>query len=248
MKNKKNGIAILGLGLLLVIACTVPSVVTVLEDYYLQSKTKSYEIEEISLHSKEVDLTEKLAGFQQVLFENIVVQQSMTEAAKDYSSYSKDAQEAVNEFYSYLHKKMEAKFQAFSTTSMVIADADMEKVYSLWKCYAIDEKGYEYLFWIDETSEKILAFELHVDIALMKIEDYYEMAENMAEYYGYAGGTLMENAIGLVNEEKSETAICFYNETVDEELVLMFYKNGNTLSFNMYPGEITVSNTMFDGD
>lgn len=231
MKNKRSVIAILGMALAFAFGFIIPMVVTVFEDNYLQSKTKEYKIEEISLHSVEGDLTEKLIVLQELRVEEIVVQKSMTEMSSDSTGIEKN----VAEFFSIMQKKEVVEFQKFSTTSMVIADADKDKVYSLWKCYAVDENENEYLFWIDETTKKVLAFEMQVDVKQMDNEDYYMMADNLAKYYGYTGVKFEENDIKFLDKERGETAIVFYNEVTGEELMLIFYKNGNTLSFNMYP-------------
>lgn len=239
MKNKRSVIAIFGMALAFAFGFVIPMVITVFEDNYLQSKTKNYKIEEISLHSVEGDLTEKLTVFQELLVEKIFVQKSMTEMSSD----SKGVEKKAAEFLLTLREKEEVEFQKFSATSLVIADAGMDKVYSLWKCYAVDEYENKYLFWIDETTEKVLAFEIQGDVTQMDNEDYYMMAYNLTKYYGYTRGGFVENDIKFQDKEKEETAIVFYNEAAGEEFVLMFYKNGNILSFNMFPGELAVDNT-----
>lgn len=235
MKNKKNLLAVLGIGILLFVACIVPTMVAVVEDEHLQSESKRYEIEEIRLNSGEADLTEKLSAIQEVLQDNIVVQKSQTES----SQIQNDVDQIAKEFLSVLNDNAEVNFIKFSAVLLVMADADGDKVYSLWKCYAVDEDEGEYVFWIDEETEKVLAFEMPLHITEKYQEEFYKMVEKLAKYYGFTSGEITDKISVFLKLEYAETALRFIDEVEGTEAVLMLYKNGNQLSFNMYPGQIT---------
>lgn len=248
MKNKKNLAAILGIVLLLAIAYVVPMGITVLEDKYLQSKTKNFEIDEIKLYSDETSLIDKLSAFQELLVNKFVMQQSMLELQSESSVDVQAIEQIVLDFLSLLSDKENLSFEKFSVTSIVMADAEGEKVYSLWRCYAADENGNGSLFWIDEATETVLAFtvsdvivqigeELTKDNGRqMEAEDVYCVAEALAKYYGFYDVEVVENG-------RNTAVIDFRNDAENEEVALMLYKNEGMISFNMYPGEVTVSNT-----
>lgn len=235
MKNKKNLLAVLGIGILLFVACIVPTMIAVVEDEHLQSESKRYEIEEIRLNSGEADLTEKLSAIQEVLQDNVVVQKSQAES----SQIQNDVDKIAKEFLSALNNHAETKFLKFSAVLLVMADADGDKVYSLWKCYAVDEDEGEYVFWIDEETEKVLAFEMPLHITEKYQEEFYKMVEKLAKYYGFTSGEITDKISVFLKLEYAETALRFIDEVEGTEAVLMLYKNGNQLSFNMYPGQIT---------
>lgn len=240
MKNKKNLLAVLGIGILLFVACIVPTMVAVVEDEHLQSESKRYEIEEIRLNSGEADLTEKLSAIQEVLQDNVVVQKSQTELSQIQNGVDKnDVDKKAKEFLSVLNDNAEVNFIKFSAVLLVMADVDGDKVYSLWKCYAVDEDEGEYAFWIDEETEKVLAFEMPLHITEKNQEEFYKMAEKLAKYYGFTSGEITDKISVFLKLEYAETALRFIDEVEGTEETLMLYKNGNQLSFNMYPGQIT---------
>lgn len=236
MKNKKNLLAVLGIGILLFIAYMVPIVVTLLEDRHLQSESKRFEIEEITLNTGEADLTGKLSAIQEVLQDNVVVQKSQTELSQGKNDVEKKAEE----FLSVLNDNSETTFSKFSATLLVLTDADVNKVYSLWKCYAVDDDEQEYVFWIDKETEKVLAFEMSYFTKVANLEECYKLAKNLAAYYGFTGNEIMDEVQFFPKKTYAETALRLFNEEEGTEVMLMLYKNGEQLSFNMYPSQISV--------
>lgn len=240
MKNKKNLLAVLGIGILLFVACIVPTMVAVVEDEHLQSESKRYEIEEIRLNSGEEDLTDKLSAIQGVLQDNIVVQKDQTDLSQtELSQMQSDVDKIAKEFLSVLNDNAEVNFIKFSAVLQVMADADGDKVYSLWKCYAVAEDEGEYAFWIDEETEKVLAFEMPFYITEKNPEEFYKMVKKLAKYYGFTGAEIIDKLSVFLKQEYAENALRFFDEVEGTEEAHMLYKNGNQLSFNMYPGQIT---------
>ena len=236
MKNKKNLLAVLGIGILLFIAYMVPTVVTRLEDRHLQSENKKFEIEEITLNTGEADLATKLSAIQQVLQDNVVVQESQTVLSQEPN----DVEKKAREFLSILYDNSETTFLKFSATLLVSADANINKVYSLWKCYAVDGDEQEYVFWIDKETEKVLAFEMPYFNEATNTEECYKLAQKLEEYYGFTGNEIMDEVQFFPKLVYAETAIRLFNEAEGTEVVLMLYKSGEQLSFNMYPSQISV--------
>ena len=218
MKNKKNLLAVFEIGILLLAACMVPTFVTTLEDRHLQSESKKYEIEEIKLGSKKVDLTEKLSAMQKVLTDYVVVQKSNADSTQSQNEVEKKVKEYLSMLY----------------------DANIDKVYSLWKCNAVDENKCEYIFWLDKDTEKVLAFEIPFFFTEKDAEEFYKMTEKMARYYGFTGAELTEEAREFLSQKYARETLCFLDATKGTEVPLMLYRKGGRLNFNMYSGNIDV--------
>ncbi len=237
MKNKKNLLAVFEIGILLFAACMVPTFVTTLEDRHLQSERKKYEIEEIKLGSKKVDLTEKLSAMQKVLTDYVVVKKSNVDSVQSQNEVEKK----VKEYLSMLNDDTtETEFSAFSAVQIMIADANIDKVYSLWKCNAVDEDGYEHIFWLDKETEKVLAFEIPFFFTEKNVEEFYKMTEKMTEYYGFTRAELLEEVDLFLSHRYAIETLCFSHETKGTEVPLVLYRNGNRLNFNMYSGKVDV--------
>lgn len=237
MKNKKNLLAVFEIGILLLAACMVPTFVTTLEDRHLQSESKKYEIEEIKLGSKKVDLTEKLSAMQKVLTDYVVVQKSNADSTQSQNEVEKKVKEYLSMLYD---DTTETEFSVFSAVQIMIADANIDKVYSLWKCSAVDENKCEYIFWLDKDTEKVLAFEIPFFFTEKDAEEFYKMTEKMARYYGFTGAELTEEAREFLSQKYARETLCFLDATKGTEVPLMLYRKGGRLNFNMYSGNIDV--------
>lgn len=238
MKNKKKWIVILGMGLLLILTYVVPEIVTILEDNYLQSKTRSYEIEEITLTTNEINIAERLAVFEELLKENIVIKRE-TEYLEISQDYEKIEQK-IADFLEILNIENAPSLQIESIVSMIMMEMgeNHESLYPLLKCYAVDKQKNQYIFWFDDVTKLIIAFEIPIQVVQTQDEDIYRIGENLAQYYGI---TILgiENILGKTSDNKNPIywnwIFIFSNEPDGEPLVLNFYKTKNKVSFNIYP-------------
>lgn len=236
MKNRKNLLVVLGIGILLFAACMVPTFVTTLEDKHLQSESKKYEIEEIKLDSGKVDLTEKLSAMQGVLTDYVVVRKNNADSVQGQN----DVEKRVKEYLSMLNDTAESEFSAFSAAQIMIADANIDQVYSLWKCNAVSGGRYKYNFWIDKETEKVLAFEIPFYLTEKNSEEFHKMIEKMANYYGFTGAELLDEANTFLKQKYAKRTLRFFDEGKGTEVSLMLYKNENQLNFNMYPRQVDI--------
>ena len=234
MKNRKNLLAVLGIGVLLFIVYMVPTLVTAVEDRHLQSESRKYEIREIRLNLGKADLTEKLSAMQKLLEENVVVQKGAVEEHRD------SIENMVREYLSLLNENRRYEFSLFSVVEFVIADTDADKVYTLWKCCALDENEDEYIFWIDEKTEKVLAFDIPFYFMEDESEEFYRAMERVKEYYNFTYVKLPDKAGAFLKQVNSQMRIQFLNELEGAEVSLMMYKNKERLYFNMYSKTIRV--------
>lgn len=225
MKHKKNYLVISGIIILLVLAYLLPTLVSVLEDRHLRFQGKKLQIEEISLNSGNSGLSEKLSSIQTVLQNGVVMQDGKIETLKGES----EMEEIVLSFLSDILSLTETKIIKFGATSLVLTDNGVNTVYSLWKCSAFNGDEQEYVFYVDDETKKILAFEMPYFTGETDKEQCHKLVHVLAEYYGYTGGDM-----------EGENSIRFFGEKGGTDVELMFYKNDEQLSFNMYPSRIVV--------
>lgn len=237
MKNKKYLSAILGIVMVLFIAYLIPDMISILEDRGLQSEIKKYEIDEIELNSGKVDLTDKLLSIQAVLQDYVVVQKEQLQEEQKENEIAKNAKE----FLSVLYDNSEKQVIKFSAMQLVMTNSN--QVYSLWNCYVVDADGCESILWLDEDTRKVLAFEIPFVMSENNTEEFFGIVERLKEYYGFSGYKVMNEVPIFLKREYTENTLKFYDEVKGTEVPIMFYKNGNKLNFNMYPGQISVSNT-----
>lgn len=236
MKNKKNYFAVLCIAILLFVAYMVPTGITILEDRHLQSKSKKFEIEKITLNTDEADLEGKLTAIQEVLQENVVI----TESQEKFSQEQIDFRKQVEDCLGVLDDNIGTDFEKSVASQMAFMDTAANKVYSLWKYIFVDSSAQEHIFWIDAETEKVLAFEIPFFSKEINEEECYKMVHGLATYYGYTGSAIDDKVSVLLTEKYSETAIRFYNEVEGTEVMLMLYRSGEYLSFNMYPSRVSV--------
>lgn len=229
MKNKKNILAILAIGCMFGIAYMVPLIVTHLEDEHLQSESKKYEIAEININESGLELSEKLTAIQEIVADDIVMQEAIE------GEENQDAlPEEIMEFAKQICGIQEKKILYAYTTSLLMADSENNRIYPLKSSYTIDADENESTFWMDIETGKVVAFELAYELETP--DELNDLAKNLAKYYGFGGGEFAGAVDGFWKSVYYETAIRFYDEEKGEEIMLMFYKNGNRISFNMYPG------------
>lgn len=245
MKHKKNYLVISGIIILLVLAYLLPTLISILEDRHLRFQSKKFQIEEITLNPGNGGLSEKLSSIQTVLQDGVVMQEGEIETLKRES----EMEEIVLSFLSDILSLTETKFIKFAATSLVLTDKGANKVYSLWKCRAVNRDKQKYVFYVDDETKKILAFEIPYFTGETDKEQYHELAHMLAEYYGYTGvemeGDLSEflkksSKDNSVKYLYQENALRFFHENEETDVELMFYKSGELLSFNMYPSQISV--------
>ena len=239
MRKIKNKIILLLVTVLILFSYAVPEIVTVYEDRHLQSSVQAFEIEKISLNSNTVDIKEELEIFRKLLEGSVIIQQS--EVEEDSELEYKIAKENVLEFLGFLDGENVPEFQEFSLSSLVLADISIEKVYPLWKCYAVDENGEGYILWLDEITGKIIAFDLPTYKITMDEEKCEAFFEQLKEYYGFpdcdwtGAESMWEYDYAWGGE------ILFYNEAGVRDVaaaVLPFWRNEDRIYMNMYGSNV----------
>lgn len=260
MRKKINILAVMGIFLLLALGYFVPPIVMAMEDRHLQSENKTFFIEEIELNFQNVDMLEELSLFSDMLSQNIIVEIGKETYEEDFVAEKEDAQQAVQEqvssekyqiiktvikeFLAVLNMENELEFEKISAINYVMmASYNDEKVYSVWKCCGVDEKEQSYCFWIDDFTRKVMAFEVPYEIIGTLDESFYQVMENVKEYYGFAVFGLAEHQENLYKSKYWQNSLMLLNEDKEEGLELYIFKTGETLYFNMYPRTISIYNS-----
>lgn len=243
MKKRQNSIAAFVMGIVLFLGYMLPTIVTAAEDNYLLMEKKEYEIETMKLNSTEINFWEELVAFTELMSRELKVKQS--EVAQEESWIYDRAKENVNEFLLRLNSNHTIEFQKFSVISVAMVDWNGEKVYPFWQCFAVDENEGEYVFWIDEITGKIIAFDIPDYFTVLNGRSVNEMMEAMADYYGVVvnynlGNWYEANGYDIEVVENIESIFYFFVEEENRELYLPFLCYGDRIIFNMCIGQISV--------
>ena len=252
MKNRRNYVAILGIIALLFIGYLIPSFVMKLEDFDLWKEKKSVKIEAIQLDNQKVDVIEELSVFAEMLSESNIVeegsaikedyrnemQQIENEAVKDSEEEdaSKSLYQTVQEFLTLLDVKEEIVMEKFSAQNydMMVE----EKFYSVWSCVGTDYSGTTYYFWVDATTEMIMAFDVPYEIIGKTDEAFYTaLMSRIVAYYDFEKYGLALYSFSEVHEYLYKTKywsnnLQIYDKAGKEQLSICIYKNGDRLLFN----------------
>ena len=236
-KNWKMTLIFTGILLLLMIAYMVPVAVTKAEDKSLDEKKKTFEIEEVSIVSDSSSFMEELQDFSYILSSQIIISQSGNEWTledEDIINNENDAEfmkKQVMEFLCLLGTKESVEISDFSYITSVMASMHTGNIYVIWECSVCDDENNEFVFWLDDTTGKVLAFQsLQLDF-WEDTEAFRSSFSALGEYYGFADCEVGE----LYFEEKvSESEVIFRNEDADgPELMLPIYKSGDSIVFNL---------------
>lgn len=250
MRNWKNRLGMTGIILLCLLTCLVPSFFARVEDEHLQTKTKKYQIEEISLSSTQIKTEIVLRDFAEVLKGNVMVKDYVMveklEESQEISGESREygiIREEIQEFLNIFGEEITADFQKMTISSIVMSDVNLENIYPLWKCLAADENEKEYVFWLDAVNEKVVSFEIPVTFSAFDEKIFVANARELAGYYGLAYGGFVSSEKLFVSEDDWEDDLWFVTE--EEELLLPIYKQKGRIGFNQVQWKVAIydSNT-----
>lgn len=223
MKNKRNWMAVFVIGILVLTAYRVPSVMAQIEDDRLKNTMKKYEIEEIKINSADVDYRETLS-----LFGNLLSGQVFTRKSKEVNESQRDyrmVKQAVEKFLGIFDVKFE--FTSFYVNYIVMVNLDFDKVYPLFCVSATGKNNEQYYFWLNVMDGMVIAFdmpnmlELDVDVS------------NMADYYDFTVGQIWDmNLDGKANGYR-KIAVCFVDDKTGEKIYVPCSVMGERISFNL---------------
>lgn len=258
MKKKMNSVAILAILCLLGMGYLIPTAIMIVEDRELRSEKKLIEIDDIQLSSKNVDTIEVLGFFPDMLMNYILVdvgegiQEDYTESVQSESNeteqeYSTSLHKNVQDFLLLLDAKEEAIFEKFYATNYVMmVAANDDRVCSVWECVGVDASGTAYYFWVDDSTGKVMAFDIpytvigHLDegfySAMDRVVDYYEISA-----YGFPAYQYVETQSNLYKTKYWQNGLVFMDKEGNEQLGISIYKTGDRLLFNNYPGTVSIS-------
>ncbi len=243
MKKRQNSLVAFVMGCILIWGYMFPTLITTAEDNYLLGEKKEYEIETIRLNSTEIDFLDELDSFPKLIDTELKVKRSELEQEESWI-YNK-AKETMIEFLWLLNNNHTVEMQFFSVVSVAMVKWDGESVYPFWQCDAIDEHGEEYLFWIDEMTGRIIAFDIPSSFVIVNGQSIDKMMETIADYYGLTvnpdlGKWYEVNGYDIEVVTDVESIFYFLDEESGRELYLPFLCYGNRLVFNMYRGDISI--------
>jgi len=249
MKKRKSTRAILGIVALLGIGYFIPIMVMWLRDLSLMNEEKEVEIEAIQLDSQNVDLLETLQVFSSMLSWNVIVEEgdgfaeTYIEAMKDgETSVASELYKSVQSFLTMLDVKEEVVLVEFYAQNYVMmAQGNEERMYSIWVCKGKDKSDIEYLFWVDATLNKVMAFDVPFWIFGKDNEAFYAGLNRVIEYYDFASygspaGSYASDMDELVKMKYWKNELEILNKDLEILLSLGIYRDGERFLFNVEPG------------
>lgn len=238
----KKLVAVLGTGILLLVAYMIPEAVSGIEDSHLEKESKSYEIDEISITSASTSFWEEMQEFSTLTTASIKVEQEyLSVEEKDNLEVVgtgnltvEEAGRCVVDFIKILDQDVDVK--NFSANLIVMYSSYSGNVYEVWTCNAFGTDGLEYILWLDDATGKVLAFECELDEKL----DLNAAMQDMAVYYGYENSVIDETILSM--DMSSE--IVFVRNDREEQFPLAIAKCDGWLYFNLYlMGNTSVSSS-----
>lgn len=250
MTKRQNSIVALFMAATLFFGYMLPTMVTAAEDSYLLMERKEYEIEEVRLNSTEIDFFEELSIFSELMYADLKVKKS--EVNQEEGWICNRAKEIVNDFLTMINESHTTELQSVSVTSIAMVDWSGENVYPFWQCLGIDEKEDEYIFWIDEITGKIIAFDIPDDFMTLNGQKIDELMEILAGYYGVTveydlGNWYDVNGYDIEVKKEAEGIFYFLNEESDRKIYLPFHCYAERIVFNMYKGAISIYDSVKKG-
>ncbi|MBQ6843593.1 MAG: hypothetical protein IJO60_03030 [Agathobacter sp.] len=255
MKTRKSSWAILGIVVLLGIGYLIPTMVMQLNDWSLNNTQKDVEIEAIQLETGNLDLLEALQSFSKMISNNIIVEagtgfsMSYDEAMKQTKGdVSEELYTSVQEFLTILDVKEEAVLEEFYAQNYVmLVDEKDETMYSVWVCEGTDRSGKTYVFWVDATLNKVMAFDVPFAIFGNGEEAFFTGMERVIQYYEFSS---YESLLYSYSSDMSEllkakkywqNEVEILDKNLDIILTLKFGQNENRFWFNTESGIKNIS-------
>lgn len=248
MKNRKRMVAIFGIAALLGIGYFIPTIVMWIKDFSLLYEEKEVEIESIPLDSQNVDLLEALEVFSDMISNQMIVEvgdgfaTTYAEAIKEQEvSVSNALYKNVQEFATILDVKESVELVEFSAQNFAImSKGEEEKVYSIWVCEGKDKAGNRYLFWVDATLNKVMAFSVPIGLFGKGDEAVFVGIDRVIQYYDFASyGSPIHSYAEDIDDSLKYKYWSNELEILDKELNVMlslkFYRNGDRFVFNVEP-------------
>lgn len=259
MKNRKSMLAFLCIVLLLGIGYCIPSIVMWLKDWTLVYEEKEVGIESIQLDVQNVDMLEALGAFSNMISNQIIVEvgdgfvTTYTEALKDEENpIPNDLYKSVQDFVTILDVKEEVVLVEFSAQNFaMMSKGDEEKVYSIWVCEGKDKADNKYLFWVDATLNKVMAFDVPFELFGKGDEAFYSGVDRVIQYYDFAsyGSPIHSYAKDISDSLKYKywsDEVEILDKDLEIILSLKIYRNENRFLFNIEPGSKGV--TYYDAE
>ena len=250
--NKGNSFGVLAILLLLELGYLIPTVILAVEDKGLMQEEKAIAIDEIELNPQRVDIIEQLSVFSEMMFSRIIIQmdkenesaqeslmqsENSTEQRKDESNLN----QCIQEFWMSLKGKEELRFEKFVVQNYIMmAGISSDNLYSIWECIGVDKNGYEYNFWIDDATGKIVGFDIPYSCVASEEEAFYSAMNGLSEYYGFSSYGFADS-FPVSKTKYWENGLILYNENIDVRLNLGIYRSGDRLLFNIYPNSKSIS-------
>lgn len=258
MKKKWNSIAVIGIIALLGIGYFIPMGIMWIEDWNLKMQQSKVEINPIQLDSQKVDVIEELSVFADMLSNRLVVdvgpgisedydanqveqdEMLQLEESESEQSVSRNLKQKVQEFLTLMDVKEELVLEKLEAANYAMMAENAEQVYSIWECVGYDEAGKEYYFWMDVSTEKVMAFDFPYQVIGHSDEGFHSMIWRLWDYYalsdyGFPVMNLAEEQKNLYKTKYWKNEIQMLDDALEVQLSVCVYKEGDRLLFNKHP-------------
>lgn len=259
MKKDKSLIVVIGIVILLAVGYYIPTIVMQIKDWSMMKEEIEVEMESILLDTQEVDQIEALDHYSEMISSQLIVEvgDGFAESRTEVMQHEEEALQRelfmhVQEFLTLLDVKEDVKLVEFSAQNYtMMAKSNEEKMYSIWMCKGEDKSGEEYLFWIDATLNKVMSFDIPLELFGKDNEAFYSGLERVLDYYNFESFGFPIHSYAVDMDELLKTKYWKNEiEILDKDLEIILslgiHRNGERFLFNVEPGSVTYDVQMIE--
>ena len=215
MENRQKSYWIVGAVIIIACAYFLPNIVLKIDDRNLQSKRESFSLRDTKMDSSRVSEEKRLVDFRDLINGNMIVQNDEPEDTENFEI----VMAKIDEFLKLLTYNNRS-IRTYSATFLVIANENQatdELFYPIWKFDVIDDEGYAYTFWFDETFGKVMAFYVEASYIFNEKNASEQFLKSFEKY-----------------EDKSTTYLRFIKDEMIRQMIEIPYVQQNgKFYFNM---------------
>lgn len=246
--NRGNSFGIFVILLLLCLGYFIPAAVLTVEDEGLIQEEKAIAIEKIELFTSKADVVEQLGIFEEMMFNHIVIEtdeekeyESVQQADKENQNDESNLEACVQEFWQVLKKESLEMEKFVFANYIMMAGMNSNSLYSIWECAGAGKDGETYYFWIDDTTGKVIGFDVPYASVGDTDGEFYAVMGRLSEYYGFFAYEFNDMLRDLSKIKYWQNGLNLCDEYLAVKLSLNIYKSGDRLQFNHYPNTKSLS-------
>lgn len=225
MKSINKFYLVIGLFLIILCAYFIPDIVSKFEDMSLQSREEHFMLNDVDISSEQVSVINRLVDFPNIMAGEVVTQNDTPEETENFNI----VKSKIDEFLKLLTFNNRS-IKEYDAIFLVIANQNRTSntsFYPIWKFEVVDDVNETYTFWFDETTGKVMAFQIE-STYIFHERNTEEQFAKLTDYYGFYRNERYE--------QHGETYLRFIEgKTIRAMVEIPYVNQKNKFYFNMMP-------------